>query len=40
MKVYLDTVGCRLNQSEIERMARQFRAAGHEIVASPETPAQ
>jgi len=37
MKVYLDTVGCRLNQSEIERMAQQFRAAGHEIVASPET---
>jgi threonylcarbamoyladenosine tRNA methylthiotransferase MtaB len=36
MKVYLDTVGCRLNQSEIESMARQFRAAGHEIVASAE----
>jgi threonylcarbamoyladenosine tRNA methylthiotransferase MtaB len=36
MKIYLDTVGCRLNQSEIERMARQFRAAGHEIVASAE----
>jgi len=35
MKIYLDTVGCRLNQSEIEKMARQFRAAGHEIVASP-----
>ena len=34
MKVYLDTIGCRLNQSEIETMARQFRAAGHEIVAS------
>jgi len=33
MKVYLDTIGCRLNQSEIETMARQFRAAGHEIVA-------
>jgi threonylcarbamoyladenosine tRNA methylthiotransferase MtaB len=33
MKVYLDTIGCRLNQSEIESMARQFRAAGHEIVA-------
>ncbi len=32
MKVYLDVVGCRLNQSEIERMAAQFRAAGHEIV--------
>ncbi len=36
MRVFLDTVGCRLNQSEIEMMARQFRAAGHEIVASAE----
>ncbi len=36
MKVYLDTIGCRLNQSEIESMARQFRAAGHEIVASAD----
>jgi len=36
MKVYLDTIGCRLNQSEIESMARQFRAAGHEIVANAE----
>ncbi|HUH96449.1 MAG TPA: MiaB/RimO family radical SAM methylthiotransferase [Anaerolineales bacterium] len=36
MKVYLDTIGCRLNQSEIERMARQFRAAGHEVVAAPQ----
>lgn len=34
MRIYLDTIGCRLNQSEIETMARQFRAAGHEIVAS------
>lgn len=34
MKIYLDTIGCRLNQSEIEIMARQFRTAGHEIVAS------
>jgi threonylcarbamoyladenosine tRNA methylthiotransferase MtaB len=34
MKIYLDTIGCRLNQSEIESMARQFRAVGHEIVAS------
>jgi len=32
MKVYLDTIGCRLNQAEIELLARQFRAAGHEIV--------
>ena len=36
MKIYLDTVGCRLNQAEIERYARQFRAAGHELVGSAE----
>src|SRR5262245_15529491 len=36
MKIYLDTIGCRLNQSEIETMARQFRAAGHDIVASAQ----
>ncbi|MBK7917603.1 MAG: tRNA (N(6)-L-threonylcarbamoyladenosine(37)-C(2))-methylthiotransferase MtaB [Chloroflexi bacterium] len=32
MKVYLHSIGCRLNQSEIETMARQLLAAGHEIV--------
>ncbi len=32
MKVYLDSIGCRLNQSEIEKFASQFRSAGHEIV--------
>jgi threonylcarbamoyladenosine tRNA methylthiotransferase MtaB len=32
MKVFLDMVGCRLNQAEIERMARQFRSQGHTIV--------
>jgi threonylcarbamoyladenosine tRNA methylthiotransferase MtaB len=37
MKIFLDTIGCRLNQSEIENMARQFRMAGHEIVAAAET---
>ena len=36
MKVHLRMVGCRLNQSEIDTMARQFIALGHEIVASPE----
>ncbi|MEW5869710.1 MAG: MiaB/RimO family radical SAM methylthiotransferase [Chloroflexota bacterium] len=36
MKIYLDTIGCRLNQAEIEQYARQFRAAGHELVATPE----
>lgn len=34
MKIFLDTIGCRLNQSEIERFATQFRAAGHTIVES------
>jgi len=34
MKVYFDMVGCRLNQAEIEQMASQFRAAGHEVVES------
>jgi len=35
MKIYLDMVGCRLNQSEIEIMARQFTTAGHNLVADP-----
>ena len=34
MKIFLDTIGCRLNQAEIESLARQFREAGHEIAAS------
>lgn len=33
MKVFLDTIGCRLNQSEIEIMANQFRFAGHQVVS-------
>jgi threonylcarbamoyladenosine tRNA methylthiotransferase MtaB len=36
MKIYLDTIGCRLNQSEIEAYARQFRAAHHTLVATPQ----
>jgi threonylcarbamoyladenosine tRNA methylthiotransferase MtaB len=32
MKVFFDTVGCRLNQAEIEKMAAEFRAAGHQVV--------
>lgn len=35
MKVFIDSVGCRLNQSEIEAYARQFHAAGHTLVAAP-----
>jgi len=34
MKIFLDTIGCRLNQSEIEHYASQFRSAGHEIIDS------
>ncbi len=36
MKVFFDTVGCRLNQAEIEHMAAQFRAAGHVVAESPK----
>ncbi len=36
MNIYLDMVGCRLNQAEIETYARQLRAAGHLIVGSPD----
>lgn len=32
MKIFLHTIGCRLNQSEIETMGRQLLAAGHELV--------
>jgi threonylcarbamoyladenosine tRNA methylthiotransferase MtaB len=34
MKIFLDTIGCRLNQAEIESLSCQFRKAGHEIVAT------
>jgi len=33
MKVFLDMIGCRLNQSEIETYARQFRLAGHSLTS-------
>ncbi len=36
MKVHLRMVGCRLNQSEIDSMARQFQGMGHEVVERPE----
>ena len=35
MKFYLHSIGCRLNQSEIETMARQLLAAGHQLVDKP-----
>ena len=36
MRIYLDSIGCRLNQSEIETYARQFRAAGHTLVPTAD----
>jgi len=35
MKIYLDSIGCRLNQSEIETIARHFVLSGHEITPDP-----
>ncbi len=35
MKIYLDMVGCRLNQSEIEAMANQLRYYGHQVTGDP-----
>jgi threonylcarbamoyladenosine tRNA methylthiotransferase MtaB len=32
MKVYLQSLGCKLNQSELESLARQFVQAGHTVV--------
>lgn len=31
MRILLDSIGCRLNQSEMEALGRQLRAAGHEV---------
>jgi threonylcarbamoyladenosine tRNA methylthiotransferase MtaB len=36
MRIFLESIGCRLNQSEIESLARRLLAAGHEIVADVE----
>lgn len=35
MRVYLESLGCRLNAAEIEALARQFAGAGHEIIENP-----
>ncbi len=36
MQVYLTTLGCRLNEAEIERWSRDFRAQGHDVVGMPD----
>lgn len=37
MKVHLRLLGCRLNQSEIDAMARQLVLLGHDVVDDPAT---
>ncbi|MFQ6057900.1 MAG: tRNA (N(6)-L-threonylcarbamoyladenosine(37)-C(2))-methylthiotransferase MtaB [Anaerolineae bacterium] len=36
MKVHFTTLGCKLNHSETERLAREFVRAGHQVVTSPQ----
>jgi len=35
MRTYLGSLGCKLNQSEMDALAERLAQAGHEIVASP-----
>ncbi|NMC34324.1 MAG: tRNA (N(6)-L-threonylcarbamoyladenosine(37)-C(2))-methylthiotransferase MtaB, partial [Veillonellaceae bacterium] len=35
MRVHLSVLGCRLNEAEIEALARAARTAGHEVVDDP-----
>ena len=35
MRVHLTTLGCRLNEAELERWSRDFRARGHELARGP-----
>ena len=36
MRIYLDQIGCRLNYSEMEGLARRLTIAGHSVVDEPE----
>ena len=35
MRIYLSSLGCKLNQSEMDALGRQLAAGGHELVAAP-----
>ena len=35
MRIYVGSLGCKLNQVEIDTLARELAGAGHEIVLSP-----
>jgi len=34
MRVHFTNLGCKLNQAELERLAREFHEAGHQVVSS------
>ncbi len=36
MRIYLETLGCRLNYAELAALGRQLTSAGHELAASVE----
>lgn len=36
MKVHLKTLGCRLNEAELETWAQAFQHSGHEVIREPE----
>lgn len=35
MRIYLETLGCRLNQAEIEQLGREAARRGHSVVSTP-----
>jgi threonylcarbamoyladenosine tRNA methylthiotransferase MtaB len=35
MKIYVSSLGCKLNQSEMDSLAGQLAASGHQVVGSP-----
>ncbi|MCB0204263.1 MAG: tRNA (N(6)-L-threonylcarbamoyladenosine(37)-C(2))-methylthiotransferase MtaB, partial [Anaerolineae bacterium] len=36
MRIYLETLGCRLNYSEMETLGRELADVGHSVVPSPD----
>ncbi len=37
MQIHLKTLGCRLNEAELESWAQQFESKGHSLVTEPES---
>ncbi|MCU7812667.1 MAG: tRNA (N(6)-L-threonylcarbamoyladenosine(37)-C(2))-methylthiotransferase MtaB, partial [Candidatus Thiodiazotropha sp. (ex Notomyrtea botanica)] len=36
MRIHLKTLGCRLNEAELETWSREFQAQGHSMTADAE----